>query len=227
MTTFARLLCGMMINDNNTILFCLYTCEADEPSLHKLKETDWYKELSTKSNTKFIEIYADPDISSRYILCGNRLTVKTEESYDNLCIKTYKMIEACSREITFDYLVKLDCNIIENRHNKTSNLFSFEYFIEKFNDPGIIGEYNGLTPIKNNTVSTFRNWASMKKIFVMPEALISDIGEDKWPTEYWAGGCYCLGKKSVAKILKQKELFYKFKRLMGACEDMAIAAALR
>ena len=99
--------------------------------------------------------------------------------------------------------------------------------MEKFQNKGIIGEYDGLTPIKNNTVSTFRNWASMKKMFVMPEALISDIGKDKWPTEYWAGGCYCLGKKSVEKILTQKNLFDKFKNLMGGCEDMAIATSLR
>lgn len=212
----------------NKILYCLYTCERDRHNLSTLKSTDWYK--STKNHPETVEIldvYADSSIGGAYTCAGNTLTVNTEESYDNLCIKTYKMLEACYYLFDFDYLVKIDANIIANNHNHTSPLFSFEYFMEKFQQEAIIGEYNGLTPIKNNTISTFRNWASMKKIFVMPEALISDIGEDKWPPNYWAGGCYCLGKKSVKKILTQKDLFDKFKNLMGGCEDMAVACALK
>jgi hypothetical protein len=212
----------------NKILYCLYTCDRDRHNLSTLKSTDWYK--STKDHPETVEIldvYADPSIGGPYTCAGNTLTVNTEESYDNLCIKTYKMLKSCYDLFIFDYLVKIDANIIANNHNRTSHLFSFEYFLEKLQKEGIIGEYNGLTPIKPNTISTFRNWASMKKIFVMPEALISDIGEGKWPKQYWAGGCYCLGKKSVEKVLKQKDLFDKFKNLMGGCEDMAVACALK
>ncbi len=212
---------------SDKILCCLYTCQKDSDNLSNLKSTAWYQSITTHPQTiKVLDVYADPSIGADYTYAGNILTVNTEESYDNLCIKTYKMLSACHSLFDFDYIVKIDANIIANNHNETSQLFSFEHFLEKFKNKGIIGEYNGLTPIKNNTVSTFRNWASMKKMFVMPEALISDIGKDKWPTEYWAGGCYCLGRKSVEKILTQKNLFEKFKNLMGGCEDMAIASSL-
>lgn len=207
------------------ILVCLYSCEKDIDSLRKLKDTDWYRDVSTLENFTIIDVFADPLIDNEFEFKGNLLTLKTEESYNNLCMKTYQMIEACSKTFDFDYLLKIDANIIENRHNATSMLFSFDYFLQKFYNEGVIGEYNGLTPIMNNTVDQFRNWASSKNLFVMPEALISDIGEDKWVKDYWAGGCYCLGKNSINKILNQKDLFVKFKNLMAGCEDMCVGVA--
>ena len=216
----------MSILSTSKILVCLYSCEKDAVSLRKLKDTDWYKDVSNLSNFTFIDVFADPSIDDNFQFKDSLLTLKTEESYENLCMKTYKMIEACAELFDFDYLLKIDSNIIENRHNATSMLFSFDYFLKKFYNEGVIGEYNGLTPIMNNTIEQFRNWASSKSLFVMPEALLSDIGEDKWAKNYWAGGCYCLGKNSIDKILKQKELFIKYKNLMGCCEDMAIASSI-
>lgn len=208
------------------ILVCIYTCEKDRSSLEKLKSTDWYKDISSRNNFQAIDVFADETINEEYQIKNNTLTVKTQESYDNLCIKTYKMIQACDQLFDFDYLLKIDSNIIENRHNKTSMLFSFEYFLEKFYNSGVIGEYNGLTPIIGNTIHSFRNWANSKSLFVLPEVIISELGDDRWPNSYWAGGCYCLGIDSISKILQQKSLFDKFKNLMGGCEDMCIAIAL-
>jgi hypothetical protein len=208
------------------ILVCIYTCAQDAESVAELKDTDWFKDVSSRDNFEIIEVLADPSIKEEYSFKNNILTLKTEESYDNLCMKTYNMIDACSKLFDFDHLLKIDSNIIKNRHNKTSMLFSFEYFLKKFYNEGVFGEYNGLTPIQGNTVEQFRNWASSKKLFVMPEVLISEIGESKWATNYWAGGCYCLGQKSIQKVIAQKKLFQKFKNLMGGCEDMAVASAL-
>tara|TARA_B100000035_G_scaffold106874_1_gene90641 strand:+ start:790 stop:1446 length:657 start_codon:yes stop_codon:yes gene_type:complete len=208
------------------ILVCIYTCEKDRSSLEKLKSTNWYKDISSRNNFQAIDVFADESINEEYQLKNNTLTVKTQESYDNLCIKTYKMIQACNQLFEFDYLLKIDSNIIENRHNKTSMLFSFEYFLEKFYNSGVIGEYNGLTPIAGNTIESFRNWANSKSLFVMPEVILSELGGNCWPKSYWAGGCYCLGKNSILKILQRKDLFDKFKNLMGGCEDMAIATSI-
>jgi len=216
----------MSISSTSKILACIYTCEKDRSSLDKLKRTDWYKDISIRNNFQTIDVFADESIDKEFQLNDNVLTVKTQESYDNLCIKTYKMIQACDQLFEFDYLLKIDSNIIENRHNKTSMLFSFEYFLEKFYNSGVIGEYNGLTPITGNTIGSFRSWANSKNLFVMPEAIISELGDDRWPKSYWAGGCYCLGKNSISKILQQKCLFDKFKNLMGGCEDMAVATCI-
>jgi hypothetical protein len=217
----------MSTSSTSKILICIFSCEKDKNSLSKLKDTSWYRDVRSCDNFTVIDVFANPLINDRFNLKEGSLTVKTEESYSNLCIKTYKMIEACVESFDFDYLLKIDGNIIENRHNETSMLFSFDYFLEKFYNEGVVGEYNGLTPITNNTIKQFRNWASSKKIFVMPEALISYIGKNKWAEDYWAGNCYCLGRSSIDKILKQKDLFIKFKNLMGGCEDFCVACSLK
>ena len=74
------------------ILVCIYTCENDVDSLNKLKETGWYKKYSQYNNITIIDVYADENINQEYNYKNNELTVKTEESYTNLSIKTYKMI---------------------------------------------------------------------------------------------------------------------------------------
>ena len=211
--------------DQLKILVCLYTCESDEPSLQKLKNTEWYKDINSRPNFKILEVFASEKTNSCNLL-ENKLTVSTAESYDNLSIKTYKMLKFCVENLDFDCLLKIDSSIIENRHKKISYLFSFEYFLEKFYQDKILGEYNGLTPILNNTIDSFRNWANSKKLFVLPEVLISEIGKKAWPDSYWGGKCYCLGRNSINKILSKPEIFEKFKNLMGGCEDMCVASAL-
>lgn len=208
------------------ILVCIYTCEKDRSSLEKLKSTDWYKDISSRNNFQTIDVFADESINAECKLKNNTLTVKTEESYDNLCIKTYKMIQACDQLFEFDYLLKIDSTIIENTHKDISFLFSFEYFLKKFYSDGVIGEYNGLTPITNNTIGSFRNWANSKSLFVLPEVIISEHGEKSWPKNYWGGKCYCLSKRNIFKILSKKSIFLQFKNLMGGCEDMCIRFSL-
>ena len=216
----------MCISSISKILVCIYTCEKDLYSVVALKKTDWFKDVSSRENFKCIQVLADESISDEYVLENETLTLKTEESYTNLCIKSFKMIKACKELFDFDFLLKVDGNIVKNNHNKTSSFFSFDYFLQKFYSGDVIGEYNGLTPIVGNTIKQFRNWAYMKNLTVMPEFFIISAGQDRWVEEYCAGGCYCLGLNSINTILQQPELFNKFKNFMAGCEDMAIASAL-
>ena len=52
----------------NKILICIYTCEKDIDSLNKLKDTNWYKDVSINSNNRILNIFADPLINKKYIL---------------------------------------------------------------------------------------------------------------------------------------------------------------
>ena len=145
----------MSISSTSKILVCIYTCKKDLDSVSALKNTVWFKDISSRDNFKCIQVLADESISYEYILENETLTLKTEEPYTNLCIKSFKMIKACKELFEFDFLLKVDGNIIKNRYKKTSTLFSFEYFSEKFYSDGVIGEYIGLTPIIGNTIQQF------------------------------------------------------------------------
>ena len=116
------------------ILICIYTCNRDAESVAELKDTDWFKDVSSRDNFEIIQVLADPSIKEEYAFKNNILTLKTEESYDNLCIKTYKMIDACSKLFNFDYLLKIDSSIIKNNHISVSPAFSFYNFENKFKE---------------------------------------------------------------------------------------------
>ena len=99
-------------------LICIYTCIKDQPRLKKLKETDWYRQVTTDDECTVIEVYADPSISEEYIYTEgeNVLIVRAEEVYNKLSIKTYSMIKACVNLMEFDYLVKVDATVIDYKY---------------------------------------------------------------------------------------------------------------
>lgn len=218
----------MSILSTSDILICINSCERDLKSVEKIKESDWYKHCNSKENIRVVFYYADPSLGKddfHYETNTEILKLNTEESYDNLSIKTFKMLSCCSTIFHFDFLLKIDCRIIDNLHNHTSPLFSFENFKKCFYDESMFDDYGGFTPIIGSTVEGFRNWASSKKLFVLPEIFISNYSLDGLPDHYWAGGGYCLSKKYVSKVIKQKDLFEDCKNLMGGCEDMCVGIA--
>jgi hypothetical protein len=208
------------------ILICINYCDKDLASLDKLRASSWYKDCESNPNVTIIEYKADPSLGDNdFSFCGKNLVVNTSESYDNLCIKTLKMLNACHTALSFDFLIKIDCTIIEGRHNHISDLFSFENFVKTFYSNTLFQEYEGCVPITHSSVGSFRAWASSKKLFVLPEILLSKYDLEILPQHYWAGSCYCLQQNIIAKILEQDNLFKDFQELMGGCEDLCIGLA--
>ena len=140
----------------NKILICIYTCEKDVDFLNKLKDTDWYKKYSNYKNIKFIDVYADDGIQEPYCYRNNELTVKTEEAYNNLSIKTYKMISACVDLFEFDYLIKVDSAIVKDIYKTHDYRFGLDHFFKTFNSGKILSEYGGCCPILGTTARGIR-----------------------------------------------------------------------
>jgi hypothetical protein len=218
----------MSILSTSKILICINSCERDIDSILKLKESEWYKDCKARDNITIVFYYADPSLGQDDFVhkpSSFELKLNTEESYDNLSIKTFKMLSSCSTIFDFDFLLKVDCKIIDDQHNSTSSLFSFENFNKCFYDESMFKDYGGFTPIVGSTVESFRNWASSKKLFVLPEIFISNHNLDGLPNHYWAGGGYCLSKIYVNRIIEQENLFRECKNLMGGCEDICVGIA--
>ena len=210
------------------ILVCLYSCKSDKKSLSTLKDTNWYQKYSKLNNYQFIDVYADISTDKSILINDSELILKTEESYDNLSIKTYKMIEKCLELFNFDYLVKVDASIVEDRHTSISSDFSFDNFKDSFDDLFFLkSEYSGYYKNQGLSIPIFRAWASQKKLFVLPEALFSELGLDKFPTSYWSGKSYSLSRSYCNKIMDHYDIFEKFKNLMGGTEDLCVACALK
>lgn len=217
----------MSILSTSKILICINSCERDHGSVQKLKNSNWYKDCAERSNIDFIFYYADPMIGCDFIHNTKELElkIKTEESYNNLSTKTIKMISSCLEISDFDFILKIDCRIIENLHNHTSSLFSFENFTKCFYNESMFKDYGGFTPIIGTTITGFRDWASSKSMFVLPEVFESIHCPHGLPKHYWAGGGYCLSRSNAEKVASQKELFEDCKNLMGGCEDICVGIA--
>jgi hypothetical protein len=207
------------------ILICIYTCEKDIESLNKLKDTDWYKKYSEYKNIQFIDVYADHEIKEPYCYRNNELTVKTEEAYDNLSIKTYKMISSCVDLFNFDYLIKVDSAIIKDVYGKHDYRFSLDHFLKTFNSGKIISDYGGCCPILGTTPDALESWAMNKGMESSPSLFLMTLSREP-PEHYWAGSCYCLSKDNCKKIINQEDIFEKAKDYMCGIEDLSIGLAV-
>lgn len=207
------------------ILICIYTCESDIDSLNELKETEWYKEYSKYDNIKIIDVYADENISEEYNYNNNELTVKTKECYENLSIKTYKMIETCINLFDFNFLLKLDSAIIKNKYNHINSKFSFEYFVKNFKSGKIIKEYGGCCPILETSIDSLAHWSLNKGLESSPSLFSMSIGGEL-PQYYWAGSSYCLSRKNCLKTIKNKDIFIKAKDYMCGIEDLSVGICI-
>ena len=202
-------------------LICINSCLSDIASLEKLKNTEWYKAVALSENYDVITVLADPNIEADSIH-GDKLVIKTEEEYTNLCMKTFHMIEYFIALTSCDFFMKVDSKIIEGQHDKTSEQFSFNHFLRKFNEKAFESDYGGACPILGANPNQLRYWASSKNLTVMPELLLTELGINEFPIKYWAGSSYSLSRANAHKATQRKDVFESFKNLMAGCEDLCV-----
>ena len=91
------------------ILIAINSCERDKADLEFLKKSEFYENLEKDHHIGIIEFYRGSD---KVELIGSKLMLPGEERYDKLHIKSYDMIKWCVENLTFNRLVKLDCNFM-------------------------------------------------------------------------------------------------------------------
>ena len=72
----------MSILSTSKVLVCIYTCKQDTESVSELKETEWFKDISSRSNFQCIEVLADEKIDQQHILDNKVLTLKLNHNMD-------------------------------------------------------------------------------------------------------------------------------------------------
>ena len=211
----------MSFSSTNKTLVCINTCLNDAKALNELKQTDWYKFIESSPEYVPITVIADPDVGHSFVY-EDKLIIKTEEEYTNLCMKTFYMVDYFMQNTIYDYFMKVDSNIIKGNHNATSELFSFDHFLKKFNEGAFKNQYGGACPILGANPNQLRHWANSKQLSVMPELLLTELGIDEFPIKYWAGSSYSLARGNTYKITQHKHVFHSFKNLMAGCEDLCV-----
>ncbi len=123
-------------------LVCIYTCEQDRIFLNEFYCSVVGRYLLQLPDTRILEIYADPAIGHPFH-DGNRLVLRTPETYETLSLKTYEMIRFCVGNFQFRRLLKIDVTIV-----KTT--FDSQYVGRKPIDLARLVQFLGQSPPKKD-----------------------------------------------------------------------------
>jgi hypothetical protein len=207
------------------ILIAINSCEKDREHLEKLKSSEFYAELEANPDIGIFEYYRGSD---EIKFQNQQLHLTGEERYDKLHVKTYDMIKWATSNLSFNRLVKLDCNFMSYSHvgertrKKICGLDRVNRAIFKQKFASYLGS-NG----REFLLRDFRAWSKQKGI-------VTQLDEPTWLTDgiwYYCGKCYRVNydfakfiaeKDICAEMLKQHDV----KNILGhhpfAIEDVMI-----
>lgn len=200
-------------------LICIYTCEKDKESLKRFKTTNLYKFISKSKKFQVIEVYAGANTTK---LNNNKLLLSCEEDYSNLSIKTHEMIKECVRRFKFDYLIKIDCNVLEYEQNNYSipteiiGDFCDEDTLINFMSYNQNNDYFGAMISNAGSEDSLKIWSRQKK-------LKTKSLEFNHRVPFFIGKLYSLSRNFCEFVSSNDDKESKFfKKYYGGIEDLYI-----
>ena len=166
--------------DGESILIAVISCDKNEHQAQAIRAT-WLQELP--ANCRVVFVYARPGEPEE--LVGDRLYVDCQEAYEKLPQKMHRLFAYCARNLTFDYLLKVD-------DDSYVDIGRFLVFDKSRGD--YIGAFQGM-----GDVQATRTWHYGKctdKSYEVPY-------EGPFVCEWARGGGYLLSRRAV-EILADK-----------------------
>ena len=190
-------------------IICIYSCKKDSKSELLLFKTKWFRnELKNKKNL-IILFRANNNFKKESELKPgkiNHVTLKCEEKYHKLSLKTYEMLKYIKESgLNFKYILKLDSTLIDYKPAGNHDTLNFDNFV-KFYKNKIEGDYCGISHAKidENTYWHYaEKWANRKNIL---KYLKKDSFLKKYnlPKEYFRGKSYFVSKSFLNKFCTKK-----------------------
>ena len=176
------------------VLVCVYTCEADAELLMQFHESELGQFLSRWPGARLLEVYADASVP-RARLVGNRLTIRANEIYGELSIKTHRMIEHCVRHFRFHRLLKIDVANVKTQLDdpkfsgrKPVNLPAM---IEYLRSSDANKDYDGFLMHARQRREDVERWAARKGATIDLARVFGDLPIPP----YFGGLCYFLSRR--------------------------------
>ena len=207
------------------ILIAINSCEKDSQHLDRLKSTEFYAMLQSNPDIGIFEYYRGSD---EVKFQNQQLHLTGEERYDKLHVKTYDMIKWATSNLSFNRLVKLDCNFMSYTHvgertrKKICGLDRVNRAIFKQKFAPYLGS-NG----REFLLRDFRAWSNQKGI-------VTQLDEPSWMVDgiwYYCGKCYRVNYDfakfiSTSDVCKQIVEQHDIKNILGthpfAIEDVMV-----
>jgi len=201
-----------MITREGAIALCVYTCKNDFILHNEFYASPVIAFLKNIDGLDVFEVTANPSITAT-ALEGNQLVIKTDESYVNLPLKTYKMICHLSEHLNYDFIVKIDVTTltraISNNSLTGGKVITNSELISLFSDPDYYRDYNGFVQL-NARRRGAENWAANKGISIEYDKVFKG---DTLPP-FYSGKTWLIGKEFANFIANEGmttvELFSRY-----------------
>ncbi|MEZ5582918.1 MAG: hypothetical protein R3F37_09240 [Candidatus Competibacteraceae bacterium] len=208
------------------LLLCIYTCEADRFYLEQLQATQFYARINAAESIDILEVFADPSLP-KPVLQGRQLTLNCPEEYRSLSIKTQAMLRYCYAHLAFDYLLKLDCTLVDYARRPSHRtgeqirrIFNLDTVERLIFDPAFYAsEYIGLY-WQRATRDGVEQWARVKGL---PPLDGDRIFGDRRELSYYAGKFYAIGRRFCGFIADYGQaIAEEHQRMLNGSEDLMV-----
>lgn len=205
------------------LLVCIYTCERHGDFLDAFYRSAPGQFLQQLRGATLLEVYADPNALQSF-RDGNRLVVRSPESYETLSLKTLEMIRYCTSHFDFDRLLKIDVTTMRTRFEGREyegrlpiDLVELTRFLENLPPHG---DYGGFLLHKNASRQAATRWAQKKGRSIDFERL---FGAGPLPP-FYSGKCYYISRAFAEYISAKGDLIAQehVEHFIGA-EDVMVA----
>jgi len=209
-------------NQELDMLVCIYTCKKHADLLSKFYATEFGEYLKGLPNTLVLETYADPEIPES-MHDKSQLTLKTNEEYEKLSVKTYLMIEYCISNFQFKHLLKVDVTNVLPRSNLESESSHAEItprqLVEFMGRRVSFGDYEGIKLLSNAGRSGAEKWARKKGGAIDYQRIFGDRNM----SSYYTGKCYALSYRFAQYIAQHGAgMAQEHARYLMGSEDVMI-----
>jgi len=186
-----------------SLLACIYTCEAHRPLLERFHSSEVGTLLRATPGIRIVEVYADAGVPiSR--LDGDSIVLRSNESYQELPIKTHRMIEFGVSNFRFDNLLKIDITTVMTQ----AELGTPEYSERKAMDMAALAgwlrqadygrDYMGFMLHERAGRDGAENWARKKGLNIDYTRL---FGDGPMPS-FYSGKCYVVSRRFAKFIAR-------------------------
>jgi hypothetical protein len=181
------------------LLVCVYTCESHEWLLQRFYESPVGVLLREKPDTVIVEVRADATLPHSRMV-GDCMQVQAQERYEQLSIKTHRMIDLAVRDFEFQSLLKIDVTTVlseldspEYAGRKPMDLDALAGFLR---DADYGQDYLGFMHHAHAGRDGAENWANKKGGRIDYERI---FGNGPMPP-FYSGKCYVISRRFAEYI---------------------------
>ena len=199
---------------------CLYGCEADAALLEAFYSSPLWDIIRHRRDTLLLEVWGGSTAGDQFN--GRRLTLNTPDAYEQLSLKTLRMLRWCSRQLRTKQLIKLDLTSIEYQGKQSIDPAMLSQWVQRRLETPLRGSkhYDGLLHHDAPVQANILQWGRNKGVAVNPEAVFGIGGR---VPGFFSGKAYALSRPLLRFIAGHgTPMAHEHVRYLNGAEDLMV-----